>query len=310
MGFNISKGFILKTSNSAKVDKVNAQLRVIFTELLRKHACKKMAQTVSKLSSVYSNPKLEKNIANDNIFDILSKEIFYIKSEPVKTLYTHYVKNEDTIFEAVKNTYKLFTRYDLEGRDYNYANNHIYFKSQKKHTVYIMAFDQEIVDDFNVINEELKILEDFSYETYCTDDLTRTEYRFRDKVWSSLFKKSSMSKEVMNGISVDVDFFNIDAEDIVPFLYSELKRLEIIFKSLRRNELYIELLLKTGKDKSELAIHELTGLTMDAEDIVQEELLKGDKILLPEYIERVPNDNDFYELIFTKKYPAFKELND
>lgn len=306
MGLNISNGFILKTANSAKVEKVNEQLRDIFTALLKKHVCKEIAKTTSKIATLYSNPKIEKNNDNDNLFDILSKEIFYIKTDPVKTLYTHYIKNEDTLFDAVKKTYQLFTRYDLEGRNYNYSDNFIYFKSQKKHTVYLLPFEPEIVDEFRKINEELQLLEDFSYESYCTDGLTRTEYRFRDKVWNSVLKRSSISRDVMNGISINVDYFDIDSEDVIPFIYTEAKRLEMVYKGLRRNELYILGILKTGKLASELSLSDLTELTFEAEEQVQEELKTGDNLLSSKYFDCVANDDEFLDLIFNKKYPPFK----
>lgn len=303
MGYVIDKGFIFRSSNSSKVQKVNEQLKNILTKLVQEHVMENMMVKSCHIANIFANKKVTPEFSN-KYFELLSRGNISLSLDPEKTIFLTKNKYSSSIFDAIKSQYILFTDHSLDCNEFNYSKTFIYFKTVGKNTLYYFQMNNDIVKKFIEINKELNILEPFSYVSgERPDEIKQKDWKYRERVWKQTLKGANCNNS-MYGIEINPDFYFIREWEIAKYLPKEEERLVSIFKHLRRNELFHKKIEETGKDPKEIEMFEYSGMLMDVGEQLMEEVKNAYYLKDDTYISKMLKDEEILDLVFNVSFEA------
>lgn len=305
-------GYILRTSNSKKVEAVNMRLRELFSTLAKENAYTVLADLISVTANYYANPKVNHVKYKDSktFLDFLANHVYELKDPLPIAAYNHHSKYNNNLFDAGFSIIRAFTNNNLDS-SYNLSRHKIYFKTSGKNTVYFFAMNSELINAFNRINDNEHILESFDYwdNTDQPEDVNKTQWSFRRKVWNGILGKKHSVSDVMNNIPIHLSLDEIRREHVIPYLHDEHSRLKSIYKKTRLLDLMNEKSKKeTAEDLQDTSV--VTGIYFDCVEILMKEVSDGCYLTSTSHLLMMESQDDFIKRIFNESNDIFYKEND
>lgn len=306
----IANGYILETSNSKKVNKVNERLRIIFNQILKKQLVSNIASMVSPIANYVQNPKSDCRERHESYLECVQASTFEIKNPAFEMNARKKIRDkEGTLYDFAKDIIQVMASQNVYNM-YSVQSEKIYFKSVGNVTLYFFAVSSPIAKEFKTLNSHYKILKDYEYydNSDMPDGLTSKAWNHRIHTWNRILGKSCNMSEVMYNIPLKVDFYEIEETDIMKELPDENTRLASIYKRSRLNEIMVQMrddyIAKHGPDISN---SDYSELYFEASEIVKAELLNGHYTTSQKHLDMLLTQEEFFNKIFCEEHAYFKK---
>lgn len=306
----ITNGYILETSNSKKVNKVNERLRIIFNQILKDTLVSNMVSIMSPIANYTHNLKSDCADRPETYLECIQSRNHELQNKAFELNIRQKFRNDEgTLFDFTKDTIQLMSKQNIQNQ-YSLNSEAIYFKSIGTVTLYFFAVSTAIAEQFQKINQRHHILKNYEYydNTDKPDDVTTKAWKHREHTWNRVLGKSINVSDVMYNIPIKVDFYDLREEDVVAELPDEAERLRSLYKRSRLNELCQSLLAEYEKKiGSTASMSEYSNIYFDAAEKVADEVKNGLYLNSQKHLDMLVSQEDYLHAIFYKKHIYFKK---
>lgn len=306
----IANGYILETSNSKQVIKVNERLRIIFNQILKNVLVSNIASLVSPIANYNYNLKTDCQERLDSYLECIQATSHELKNKAFEMNVRHKLRNDEgTLFDFTKDIIELMSNQNIHNM-HSVHNEKIYFKSVGHVTLYFFAVSNAVAEAFERINSRHQILKKYEYydNTDKPDDVTTKAWNHRRHTWDRVLGKSFNASEAMYNIPVKIEFYDIRESDVVAELPDENSRLCSIYKRSRVNELGAQLRAEhVKKHGPNLSTSDYSEIYFEISEQVSEEIKKGAYTTSQKHIDMMMSQEDFIHSIFYKEHNYFKK---
>jgi hypothetical protein len=306
----IANGYILETSNSKKVNKVNERLRVIFNQILKNQLVSNIATMVTPIANYVQNPKSDCKERHTSYLECVQSSIYETKNTAFEMTARKKIRDDQgTLYDFAKDIIQVMSIQNVSNL-YSVQSEKIYFKSVGNVTLYFFAVSSAIAKEFNTLNKCHKILKDYEYydNSDMPDNVTTKAWKHRIHTWNRILGKSNNMSEVMYNIPLKVDLYDIEETDIMDALPDEATRLSNIYKRSRLNEIMLKMknehIAKHGPDISN---SDYSNLYFEASELVSAELINGVHTTSQKHLEMLLTQEEFLNKIFYEEHDYFKK---
>ncbi len=305
--FNITNGFLLKSSDPQEINKVNDHIRHIIQDLIHISCCKIMAQKLTKIVDLRLNKKLNFNtLIHHNHYEIFKDETSESDSDFFKLLYFKKLKyTTKNLFEIIK---VMSTDASLGFFDAPSSQAKIYFKTIGNNTLYYFSLENNLFKAFKSINDKLNILDEFDYiDGERPDSISASDWELRRNSWKEILKdKNSTISNSMYLILIDINLEYITKAMIFKYIPNMEERLKNIYRKERTNSLSdikCEQYCKENNiGRTHLQMHEYMEIHSDVLDIVDKEIEQELYINSNKHIDMLIPESDLLNSIFNYEY--------
>lgn len=306
----ISNGYILETSNSKKVNKVNERLRVIFNQILKDTLVSNMVSIMSPIANYTYNLKSDCAERHDSYLACIQAKNHELQNKAFEMNVRHkFRNNEGTLFDFTKDVIELMSNQNIYSQ-YNLNSEKIYFKTVGHVTLYFFAVSNAVAKQFEKINQRYNILKNYEYydNTDKPDEVTTKAWKHRSHTWNRVLGHSMNASEAMFNIPIKVDFYAIREESIMTELPDEAERLRSIYKRSRLNELcQARLADYKVKHGAEPSMSEYSNIYYDVAEAVAEDIKQGIYLTSQKHLDMMISQEEFFNTIFYKESNYFKK---
>lgn len=311
MSTSINNAYILNTSNSKKVNKVNERLRSIFKKLIYVETINKIVDIVTPIANYQANEKSDFLNRHNNYLDYLQASHYELKNDIFTAIARKGIYPTSTLFDFAKKSIELIHTYNIHCPLLN-VHNHIYFKSIGNVTLYYFSMSNHSIREFDFMNKTLNILKSYDYydNTDRPDDVTEKAWNHRRHTWDRVLGKSHNLRDVMYSIDLKIDYYDIKETDIIKYCPDEHARLVSIYKRSRINELVTQLKHECMEvdgisDESHFSSNDYVNFYFDASEQVSSEILNRIYTDSQRHIDMLDSQEDFLKNIFYDKYASY-----
>lgn len=299
----IANGYILETSNSKKVNKVNERLRVIFNQILRKQLVKNIITMVSPAANYVYNSKSDCPVQDrfGSYYECFEAANYELKSEPLKLLIKNRMRQtEGSLFDLSKCIIECLST-QTNNNLYTVTSEKIYFKSVGKVTLYFFAVSAPIAEEFDRLNKRYNLLKEYQYydNTDKPDNVTTKAWKHRDHMWNRALEGKMNVSEIFYNIPLKAEVYELDIDEVLPELPDEHDRLLNLYKKSRRAELSNkfkdEYIAKHG---SNIPTSAYSNFFFDSCEIVMEEIQNGVYKSSQKHLDMMITQEEYFNKIF------------
>lgn len=306
----IVNGYILETSNSKKVTKVNERLRVIFNQILKKVLVTNIVSIVSPIANYKYNLKSDCEERHESYLECIQATNHELNNKAFETNVRHKFRNDKgSLFVFSRDIIDLMSTQNIHNM-HSVQNEKIYFKTVGNVTLYFFAVSTTVAEEFERINNHHQILKKYEYydNTDKPDDVTSKSWNHRRHTWNRVLGKSFNASEAMYGIPVKVNFYEISEADLIAELPDENTRLCSIYKRSRMNELGAHLRAEhTKKYGSHMSSSDYSDIFFKSSELVSQEIINGIYMTSQKHLDMMISQEDFIHSIFYQEQPYFKK---
>lgn len=306
----ISNGYILETSNSKKVNKVNERLRLIFNQILKDTLVSNMVSIMSPIANYTCNLKSDCAERHDSYLECIQSKNHELQNTAFETSVRHKFRNDEgTLFDFTKDVIELMSNQNIYSQ-YSLNSEKIYFKTVGHVTLYFFAVSNAVAEQFEKINQRHNILKKYEYydNTDKPDEVTTKAWEHRRHTWNRVLGHSMNVSEVMYNIPIKVDFYDIREDTVMAELPDEAERLRSVYKRSRLNEIcQAQLAEYEVKHGAAPAMSEYSNIYFEAAETVAEEIKQGVYLTSQKHLDMMINQEDFFNAIFYKESNYFKK---
>lgn len=306
----ILNGYILETSNSKKVNKVNERLRVIFNQILKKTLVSNIASLVAPIANYNCNPKSDCQQRHESYLADLQSKNHELNNKVFELqIQQRFKQKEGSLFDFAKDVIGFMSDNNIRNM-YSVNSEKIYFKTVGHVTLYYFAISGPVAKEFERINERLNILKNYEYydNTDKPDDVTTKAWSHRNHTWNRVLNGLSNVSEAMYNIPLKVDFYDITEIDIMTELPDEHQRLKSIYKRSRVNELGAQLRAEhVQKHGPDLSSSDYSQIYFDVSEQVMEEIKNGVYTTSQKHLDMMISQDEFINSIFYEENTYFKK---
>lgn len=305
----IANGYILETSNSKKVNKVNDRLRVIFNQILKKQLIKNIVTMVSPVANYVYNPKSDCAVQDrfESYYECFEAANYELKSETLKSFIKNKIRQkEGSLFDLAKGIIECLSTQSGNNL-YTVTSEKIYFKSVGKVTLYFFAVSSPIAEEFDRLNKRYNLLKEYQYydNTDKPDAVTTKAWKHRAHMWNRALEGKMNVSEIFYKIPLNAEVYGVDVEDLLPVLPDEHERLINLYKKSRRTELSNKFKdAYVAKHGTNIPTSAYSNFFFDSCEIVMDEIQNGVyktsqkhldmMITQEEYISKIFHDSGLY----------------
>jgi hypothetical protein len=312
MSTSITNAYILNTSNSKKVNKVNERLRAIFKKLIYVEIVHKIVDIVTPIANYKENEKSDYLNHQNNCLDYLQDNHYELKNDIFTAIVRKAIYPTSTLFDFAKKSIELIDTYQINSNLFK-GNNHIYFKTIGNVTLYYFNVSNKSIKEFDFINKTLNILKSYDYydNTDRPEDVTEKAWNHRRHIWDRVLGESDQLRDVMYSIDLNIDYYNIKETDIIKHCPDANSRLIAIYKRSRINELVKQLKNERMRidgmtDEDQLSSHDYVNFYYDASEQVSEEIINSVYASSQRHIDMLDTQEDFLKKVFYDKYTSYQ----
>lgn len=306
----ISNGYILETSNSKKVNKVNERLRVIFNQILKKTLVSNISSLVSPIANYNWNQKSDCQQRNESYLNYLQLTNHELNNKAFELqVQQRFKQKEGSLFDFAKDVIGFMSEHNIRNT-FSVNSEKIYFKTVGHVTLYYFAISGSVAKEFERINEKINILKDYEYydNTDKPDDVTTKAWSHRIHTWDRVLNGLSNVSEAMYNIPLKVDFYDIRELDIITELPDEHHRLKSLYKRSRVNELGAQMRAEhVQKHGADLSTSEYSQIYFEVAEQVMEEIRNGVYTTSQKHLDMMISQDDFINSIFYEEKTYFKK---
>jgi uncharacterized Fe-S radical SAM superfamily protein PflX len=113
MSTSITNAYILNTSNSKKVNKVNERLRAIFKKLIYVEIVHKIVDIVTPIANYKENEKSDYLNHQNNCLDYLQDNHYELKNDIFTAIVRKAIYPTSTLFDFAKKSIELIDTYQI-----------------------------------------------------------------------------------------------------------------------------------------------------------------------------------------------------
>jgi len=305
----IANGYILETSNSKKVNKVNERLRVIFNQILKKQLINNIVTMVSSSANYVYNPKSDcaEQDRFESYYECLESLNYELKKGTLKLFIKDKIRQtEGSLFDFSKSIIECLSTQSGNNL-YTVTSEKIYFKSVGKVTLYFFAVSSPIAEEFDRLNKRYNLLKEYQYydNTDKPNTVTTKAWKHRAHMWNRALEGKMNVSEIFYNIPLYAEVYGLGIEDILPALPDEHERLVQLYKKSRRSELSNKFKDEyVAKHGTNIPTSAYSNFFFDACEIVMDEIQNGVykssqkhldmMITQEEYLDKIFYDNGLY----------------